>query len=221
MSNTVSLERIYDKVIFDMDGTLVDSHVVVERAWRRWGLKHDIPAERILAESHGRRTHEVVRLFASEGMDVDRETRELEEEESTDVEDIRAIPGALELLRWIPAGDWGVVTSAGRELAARRLRTAGLPVPEILVGAEDVSIGKPHPQGYLLAIERLCARAADCLVFEDAPAGILAAKAAGCAVVAITAAHGAALAADCPRVENFHAVSFSLRSTTRPRRWGG
>jgi mannitol-1-/sugar-/sorbitol-6-phosphatase len=215
----VSLERVYDKVIFDMDGTLVDSRTAVERAWRKWAQKHGVSAGKILAVAHGRRTQEVLELFAPEGMDIEREARELEGEEGEEARDIVAVPGAVELLRWIPAGDWAVVTSASRQLASRRLLAAGLPLPDVLVSAEDVSTGKPHPQGYLLASDRMRARAADCLVFEDAHAGILAAKGAGCDVVAITAAHPQAVEADCPKVVNFHCISFSLRSTMQPRRW--
>lgn len=221
MPTTISLQRAYDKVIFDMDGTLVDSHAVVERVWVRWALENGFPAEKILAASHGRRTREVVELFASEGMDVDREANGLEAEETADVADIRAIPGALELLRWISNADWAVVTSAGRELALRRFLAAGLPLPDLLISAEDVSVGKPHPQGYLLAIDRMRARPGDCLVFEDAHAGILAAKSAGCDVVAITGARPHDFLADCPTVADFHSISFSLKSTAGPRRWQG
>lgn len=221
MAGIAALERVYEKVIFDMDGTLVDSRTVVERAWRQWALKQGVSAEDVLAVSHGRRTHEVVQLFAPEGMDVGREARELEASESGDRDDIRAIPGASALLLWLRDTDWAVVTSATRELASRRLSAAGLPVPHVLISAEDVSIGKPHPQGYLLAVDRLRSRPADCLVFEDAQAGILAAKAAGCDVVAITAAAPHAFEPDCPAVPDFNCVSFKLRSATQSRRWQG
>jgi sugar-phosphatase len=217
----VSLQRVYDKIIFDMDGTLVDSHAVVERVWRDWALKHGVSTDRVLAASHGRRTHETVQLFASAGMDIDREASELEAEETADVKDICAIPGALQLLRWIPDADWAVVTSATRELASRRLLAAGLPLPRVLITAEDVSIGKPNPQGYLAAIDRLRARADGCLVFEDAHAGILAAEAAGCDVVVIAGSQPHNFAVDHPTITNFHGISFSLKSTTGARRWQG
>lgn len=221
MSTMVSLERVYEKVIFDMDGTLVDSRAVVERVWRAWALEHDVPADAILSISHGRRTQEILQLFAPAGMDIERETSELEAGEAEDAGDVRAVPGALELLRWIPDLDWAVVTSATRELALRRLSAAGLPLPRILISAEDVAKGKPHPQGYLLAVDQMRARPGDCLVFEDAHAGILAAQAAGCDVVAITAARPPNLQTDCPAVVDFHGISFSLKSDAQPRRWQG
>jgi mannitol-1-/sugar-/sorbitol-6-phosphatase len=219
MPSIVSLERVYDKVIFDMDGTLVDSRAVIERVWRNWAFKHGLSADKILAVCHGRRSYEIVEMFASEGMDIDRETSELETAEIVDVMGVCAVPGAVELLGWIPDADWAVVTSASQELASRRMLAAGLPVPNLLISAEDVSIGKPHPQGYLLAIDRLRTCAGHCLVFEDAPAGIVAAKAAGCDVVAITAASPHNFEADCPTVVNFHCVSFLLHSAMGPRRW--
>src|SRR5215469_9200209 len=116
MSAMVSLERVYQKVIFDMDGTLVDSRAAVEREWRTWARKHGVSADEILAVSHGRRTQEIMRQFAPEGVDIDREASELEMRES-DAREVCAVPGALELLRWIPDVDWAVVTSASRELA--------------------------------------------------------------------------------------------------------
>lgn len=219
MPSTLSLQRVYGKVIFDMDGTLVDSHAVVERAWRSWARRHGLAADAVLAVSHGRRTHETVREFAPEGMDVDREARKLEAVETADLEDIRAIPGAVELLRWLPKSDWAVVTSATRQLASRRIVAAGLPLPDILITADDVSTGKPHPEGYLSAVEQLRASADECLVFEDAQAGILAAKAAGCDVVAITGGRPQHFRADCPAVADFRAVSFALKTTTQ--RWAG
>lgn len=217
----VSLERVYDKVIFDMDGTLVDSSAAVQGAWRNWALKHGVSLEKIMEVAHGRRTQEVVQRFAPQGIDVDREASELEATESGDANEIRAVAGALELLRWIPDGDWAVVTSASRQLASRRLLAAGLPLPDLLISADDVSIGKPHPQGYLLAIGHMGARAENCLVFEDAHAGIVAAKDAGCDVVAINAARPHAFEADCPSIPNFNSISFSMKSAGRPRRWQG
>jgi mannitol-1-/sugar-/sorbitol-6-phosphatase len=216
----ILLPRVYDKVIFDMDGTLVDSQAVVARAWRKWAAKHGAPLEEVLAISHGRRTEEIMRLFVPAGADLAREASDLEAAETADSEDVRAVPGALELLRWIPAGDWAVVTSATRPLALRRLSAAGLPLPHLLVAAEDVTTGKPHPQGYRLAIAGMHARAEECLVFEDAPAGILAAKAAGCDVVAITGTGPCDFPADCAEANDFHCVSFSLKAR-QPRWWQG
>lgn len=172
-------------LLFDMDGTLVDSTVVVERTWTRFARRHGLDRNEVLAACHGRRTAETVAQFASPGMDVEAETRWITDEEVADVDGVVAIAGAVALLATLPAGRWAVVTSADRRLAERRMTAAGLPIPEILIGAEDVASGKPAPDGYLAAARALRVSPAECVVFEDAPAGLQAAHACGATVLAV------------------------------------
>jgi len=177
---------LVDAVLFDMDGVLVDSRAVVERTWRRWAERHDLDADRLFRTVHGRRTSEALADIAP-GMDIATETAWLDAAEFDDLEGITAVPGAAALVDALPDGRWGVVTSAGRELAQKRLRAAGLPAePPVLITSADVERGKPAPDGYLQAAGDLGVRPGDCLVFEDARPGIAAAKAAGAQVVALT-----------------------------------
>ena len=180
-------------LLFDMDGTLVNSIAVVERTWRRFAGRYGLDPAAVLAVCHGRRAGETVTLFASPGMDIEAEVERLTAEEIADVEGVVAIPGARELLAALPRGRWAIVTSASRTLATTRLAVAGLIVPDALVTAEAVVDGKPAPDGYLAAARALGVAAAECLAFEDAPAGLQAARAAGAVVVAVA---GAAVAGD-------------------------
>lgn len=209
--NILVLKKQYDKVLFDMDGTLVDSRAVVERVWRKWAARHALDIAAILKVSHGRRAIDTVRAFSVDTMDNDAEVAWLAHEEMSDIEGIVAVAGAAELLARLKSNDWAVVTSADRRLACRRLTAAGLPVPDVLVTAEDVQSGKPDPEGYRLAATRLGTVAGRCLVFEDAPAGIEAGIAAGSDVIAIRAARPHAFEDMCPTVEDFDALSFELR----------
>jgi|SRR5579885_2307892 sugar-phosphatase len=165
-------------LLFDMDGTLVDSTPVVERTWRRFAERHGLDGNRILSESHGRRTAETVTMFAPPHLDIEKETAQLVAEEMADVEGITAVAGATSILNALPQNRWAVVTSANRELALRRMNAAGLPIPDVLIAAEDVRQGKPSPEGYLAAARALNASPDVCLVFEDAPAGLAAGNAA-------------------------------------------
>jgi sugar-phosphatase len=171
-------------ILFDMDGTLVDSTACVEHMWGTWGQRHGIALADILAISHGRLTRDTIRQIAPH-LDADAEAVALDNAAVTRGEGIVALRGARELLDTLHAHEWAVVTSAPRLLAEARLRFAGLPIPECLIGNEDVRAGKPDPDGYLQAAARLGLRPADCTVIEDTPAGILAARAAGMAVIAI------------------------------------
>lgn len=171
-------------VLFDMDGTLVDSTVLVEGLWRNWGARHGIALEDILAVSHGRRTIDTVRLMAPH-VDAEAEVRRIEQQEAAANEGVRALEGARALLESLRPHEWAVVTSAPHALAEKRLEVAGLPLPRVLVGADDVHAGKPDPEGYLRAAALLGAAPGDCLVLEDTPAGILAARAAGMRVLAV------------------------------------
>jgi mannitol-1-/sugar-/sorbitol-6-phosphatase len=171
-------------ILFDLDGVLMDSRVAVERAWERWATGHGIDPIAVLAQAHGRRTIDTIRAIAPL-LDIEAEARLLEVAESVDFDGVTTLPGAAELLEALPAGSWTVVTSGTRALATGRLAHGGLPIPERLITADDVERGKPDPQPYLAGAAALGIDSADCLVIEDAPAGIEAGKAAGMTVLAV------------------------------------
>ena len=177
-----------DALLFDLDGVLVDSHAVIERHWRRWAVRHGLDVAALMTRLHGRRMVDLIRAFAPH-LDADAEAAKLAFEEGTDTEGVRAFEGAAEMLRALPAEAWAVVTSGNRITATTRLRHTGLPWPKVLVTADDVRRGKPAPEPYLTAAARLGVAPERCLVLEDAPAGIDAAKAAGMTALALTTTH--------------------------------
>jgi sugar-phosphatase len=178
-------------VLFDLDGVLVDSTLAVERVWRKWALEHNINPEQVMENAHGRRSIETIRIVAPH-LDADRENLNVENMEIGDKEGIVAIPGASMLLSSIPPDRFLIVTSATAALASARLQYAGLSVPERLVTADDVADGKPSPEPYLKGAALLGFTPADCVVFEDTPAGVRAGKAAGMRVIALTTTYPAA-----------------------------
>jgi mannitol-1-/sugar-/sorbitol-6-phosphatase len=177
-------------ILFDLDGVLVDSTRSVERHWRAWALQKGLDPDKIMAIAHGVRAIEVIQRVAPH-LDAAAEVREIEAREVTDRDGVVAMPGAAALVKSIPDEQWGVVTSGTRHLASGRLRLMGLPVPKVLVTANDVANGKPHPEPYLKGAKLLGVSPADCLVIEDAPAGIQSAHAGGMKVVGITSTYGA------------------------------
>jgi sugar-phosphatase len=175
-------------VLFDLDGVLVDSTACIERHWEQWAEKHDLDLEAILRVSHGRRTEDTIRLVAPH-LRVEEEAAQIADHEAIDTEGVFEIEGAAQLLRSLPSASWAVVTSGPTGSALARLATAGLPVPSVLVTAQDVKRGKPDPEPYLLAAARLGVAPADCVVVEDAPAGIQAGHDAGMSVIAVASTH--------------------------------
>jgi len=177
-------------IVFDLDGVLVDSSAYVEQQWRRWASARGLRAEPFLRVCHGRRAVETIRLAAPD-LDAEAEVAAFGPADASPAgtETIRPLAGAARLLAALPLWTWGVATSGPRAAAAARLRRAGLPVPPVLVCAEDVVRGKPDPDPYLRAAKELGAASSDCLVLEDAPAGIEAARAAGMPVIAVATTH--------------------------------
>lgn len=177
-------------ILFDLDGVLVDSTGAVERQWRLWAQENCLDPARIIEVAHGRRTVETVRLVMPD-IDAAAEAAKLEKREADDIEGVRVMPGASDLLASLPRGRWCVVTSGTRYLATRRLALANLPVPDTLITADDVREGKPHPEPYLKGAELLGVDPPECLVIEDAPAGIRAARAAGMKAIGLTSTYQA------------------------------
>ncbi len=173
-----------DAVLFDMDGTLVDSREIVERLWLQWAAEHGFSADAILAVAHGRRTLETIQLVAPH-LATPEEAARLDALEAEVEGGETAVPGAAALLAALPPDRWAVVTSAGRKLAAARLAVVGLPLPRVLVGADDVVKGKPSPEGYLRAAALFGVAPERCVVLEDTPAGAQAGRAAGARVVGL------------------------------------
>jgi sugar-phosphatase len=192
-------------VLLDMDGTLVDSTAVVESIWREFTTAYGIDLGAVLRYSHGRRTLDTVSAFLPDGYAARDVAARIEAEELRRLEGIVAIPGAQDFLLALDGVRVAVVTSAERELATRRLAAAGLTAPSVLVAAEDVENGKPAPDGFVRAAAALGAPIEECVVFEDAEAGIRAALAAGASTV-VVGNHKSSITVGLPRVADFRAV---------------
>lgn len=171
-------------LLLDMDGTLVKSTAGVETVWRLWCHHHGLAPDPVLAMCHGVRAKEVIEALAPQ-LDIAQEMARLDELELAHAGVAEPIEGARTLLYGLPTDRWALVTSASKRVAQGRLADAGLPLPKLMIGGDDVVRGKPDPEPYLLAATRLGLEPTDCLVFEDAPAGIASALQAGCRVVQI------------------------------------
>jgi mannitol-1-/sugar-/sorbitol-6-phosphatase len=184
--------KIFDcsAVLFDLDGVLVDSTGSVTRQWRRWAEEHGIDPQKTVEIAHGVRSIEIIRRLAPH-LDPQAEVARLEKREADDQEGVAVMPGAADLLKAISEGRWCVVTSGTRYLATARLKLANLPTPKVLVSADDVSKGKPDPEPYLMGAKLLGINPTECLVIEDAPAGIRAAHAGGMKAIGITSTYPA------------------------------
>jgi sugar-phosphatase len=192
VNDTVSLD--VDGLLLDCDGVLVDSHNAAAIAWNTWAQRWAPGFDFHRDVQHGRRISDLVAELISTPGDVATAAAELIQQELDHATDVVAIPGAPQLLESSPAGSWAVVTSGGRAIATARMASAGLPAADVLVTGEDVENGKPFPDPYLVAAQHLRLSPARCAVFEDAPAGIAAARAAG--VTTIVGVGAAALAVD-------------------------
>jgi mannitol-1-/sugar-/sorbitol-6-phosphatase len=200
-------------VIFDLDGVLVDSTSYIEEQWRRWAASKGLAPERFLEVCHGRRAVETIRLAAPH-LDAEAEVAAFVPP-NDDNTPLAPTEGAAELLKLLPPRSWAVATSGPKAGAVERLRRAGLPIPTVLVGAEDVVRGKPSPDVYLEAARRLGMAPADCVVVEDAPAGIEAGRAAGMRVIALTTTHPIGQLCADASAESLAALRFRRLSNDR------
>ena len=171
-------------LLFDNDGVLVDSEAGVESSWRRWARDHDLDPDEVMAAVPGRRAADTVAVFVKPAH-VDESVALITRYELEDVEGTTAVPGVLGLIPQLAGVPWAVVTSGVRELATARLHAAGVVPPAVVITAEDVTAGKPDPEGYAAGAARLGLAPADVLVLEDSGSGIAAGRAAGCRVVGI------------------------------------
>ncbi len=171
-------------ILFDLDGVLVDSTPAVARVWAGWARAHGFDPGEVVKKAHGRPSITTIRELLPQA-DHAAEDREVERREIADIDGVIPLPGAVELLRALPLERWAIVTSCTRALASVRIGAAGLPKPKHLVTSTDVKHGKPNPEPYSKGAQILGVPASECIVIEDAPAGIRAGKAAGARVLAL------------------------------------
>jgi mannitol-1-/sugar-/sorbitol-6-phosphatase len=175
-------------VLFDMDGILISSLGSVERSWTKWAQMRGVDPAYAIRIAHGCRAIETLAKLRPD-LDSEAELKIIEDIEIEDNEGLSVLPGVLQLLRALPRDRWTVVTSATERLARVRLATGGIPVPERVVTANQVTRGKPHPEPFLAGAALLGLKPEECVVFEDSSSGAQAGRAAGCTVVATTFSH--------------------------------
>ncbi|MDP9085943.1 MAG: HAD-IA family hydrolase [Pseudomonadota bacterium] len=203
--------RSFQACLFDMDGTLLTSIESAERVWSRWLKMHSLDPELILPTIHGVQTLETIKGLCIPGIDPLREAARIAEEETADLQGVRVVEGAAIFLSGLPSDSWAIVTSATRDLAEARLKAAGLNAPALFLTAEDIIKGKPAPDCYIEAASRLGKNVTECLVFEDATAGIEAGRAAGCSVVIVTRTHSHRMESEYPQIRDFQNLTARCR----------
>ena len=174
----------FKALIFDLDGTLVDSEAIVELVMRRWCLEKGIAYEALVDSSRSSRTEDTVRSVAPH-LNCKHEADQIEANEREELKNLQEIKGASNFLNQVPRTQWAVSTSSDSTTAIAKLKATGMPLPEVLIGGDQVKHGKPHPESYLSAARELGVSPHDCLAFEDSNTGISSALAAGCCVIAV------------------------------------
>jgi len=208
-------DKSYAAFLFDMDGTIMNSTVSAERVWGAWAARQGLDVEKFLPTMHGARGIDTIRNLNLPGIDPAAEAAAIEKAEIEDVAGVMAISGAIDFLASLPLDRWAIVTSSPIALAKARLAEAGIMMPRFIVTAEDVKVGKPNPQCYILGAERLGVNTADCLVFEDVPAGIKAGEAAGSDIMVITATHSHPVETPHTTIANYDNVRAHIGSDGR------
>jgi len=179
--------RAFAAVLFDLDGTLIDSTASVDRVWGRWAREYGIDMDGFTVQHGVPARAQLAGLIPAD--EIETEFLKLERMEVEDLEGVVQLPGAADALAALPAGRAAIATSGTRPLAEARIRHTGIRIPQVVVTAEETHVGKPDPEPYLLAAQRLGVAARDCLVVEDAPAGLAAGHAAGCTTLGLTTSH--------------------------------
>jgi mannitol-1-/sugar-/sorbitol-6-phosphatase len=171
-------------LLFDLDGVLIDSTPAVSRVWRGWAIQHGFDPDEVVSRAHGRPSLTTVREYLPHA-DHEAENRKVERAEIEDIDGVVPLPGVTDVLASLPEDRWTIVTSCTRALAEVRIRAASLPLPKRMITSTDIVNGKPHPEPYLKAATLLGFPAAECVVVEDAPAGIRSGKSAGAKVIGL------------------------------------
>jgi mannitol-1-/sugar-/sorbitol-6-phosphatase len=172
-------------LLFDLDGVLIDSTPAVARVWTKWALDHGFDPEETVRKAHGRPSLTTIKELLPNAADPIAENQVVLRGEIEDTEGVVPLPGVCDFLNALPQDRWALVTSCAKPLARARLEAAGIAIPENMITSDDVRHGKPHPEPYLKGAALLGLPASECVVFEDAPAGIRAGKSAGARVIAL------------------------------------